>query len=186
MKTKQAGRRAAAAPTGSLLVALLILAGTAAPRSCAQTQTGPVVQSAKVNEGTRPASAQPARDAAPPDKSTNDVKAADVSKRIADNEALAKELEAMKLRIEQLEAELKARTATEQLAGGGAADIVRPGPSAPVAATTSSAAPAIAGAAGSLAANPSSLPIPASGQSSDAAPAKKEKIAPFPTGTGPG
>jgi hypothetical protein len=64
----------------------------------AQTQAQPDAQSAKLNEP-----AQPIPDAAAHESSTSSVKPAEAPKRIEDPEALAKELEAMKLRIEQLE-----------------------------------------------------------------------------------
>ncbi len=76
---------------------------------------------------------------------------------------IAKELEAMKARIEQLEAELKARTGT------------------PNATTNAALAPVVPAkaAALSLTAPAQALAVQSSSDSSTATPAKKEKIAPF-------
>jgi len=157
-----------------------VLALIGAPRGDAQTQAQPVVQSAKLDEPSQPASAQPAPESAVHDKSTSNIKSADASKRIADIEALAKELEAMKLRIEQLEAELKARTAAEQPAAATAADLGKPGIAVPVLATTTSTVPMTSGLMGASAPSPASLAVSSPIQSPDAAaPAKKEKIVPF-------
>src|SRR3984957_4816123 len=83
VRTNQAGRRDAAA-VGFVLVVLLIVAGAEAPRSDAQTEPQqPAVQSAKLNDAVQPPSAQPARDAAAPDKSRSSAKPADAPKRIA-------------------------------------------------------------------------------------------------------
>src|SRR5580704_13913335 len=177
VRTKRARRRDAAA-VWFFLGVLLIVAGAEAPRSDAQTEPKSVVQSAKVNDAVPPPSAQPARDAAAPDKSTSSARPAEAPKRIAENEALAKELEAMKLRIEQLEAELKARSAAEKSAA--AADFGNPSATASMPATATSAAPANAGPEGRSASIPSSLAVsPPAVQSPELAPAKKEKIVPF-------
>ena len=182
MRTKRARRRDAAA-VWFFLGVLLIVAGAEAPRSDAQTEPQSVVQSAKVNDAVPPPSAQPARDAAAPDKSTSSARPAEAPKRIAENEALAKELEAMKLRIEQLEAELKARSAAEKSAAepsAAAADFGNPSATASMPATATSAAPANAGPEGRSASIPSSLAVsPPAVQSPELAPAKKEKIVPF-------
>jgi hypothetical protein len=147
-------------------------------RGFAQTQVQPDVQSAKLNEP-----AQPIPDAAAHESTTSSVKPAETPKRIEDPEALAKELEAMKLRIEQLEAELKVRTTAEQPAKATASELGKPGVVPAVA--TAIAAPTTTGLGGSV--QPPSLAslavgAPAAvvpGQSADAAPKKKEKIAPF-------
>jgi hypothetical protein len=158
--------KAAASTLPSLIVLSLVVGHSA--RGYAQAQTQPAVQSARLNEP-----AQPSPDAAP-ETSTSSVKPADATKRITDPEALAKELEAMRLRIEQLEAELKSRTSVEPTAAAAVADLARPGAPAP-AVTTASRPSSTTGLAGSLASPPSS----SSAQSADAAPAKKEKIVPF-------
>jgi hypothetical protein len=159
VRTKQAGPQDAAAATGFFLVVLLIVAGAETSRSYAQTQSPPVVRSAELNDAFQPPSAQPARDAANPDKSKSGAKPAEVPKRITDDEALAKELEAMKLRIEQLEAELKVRSTAEQSAS--AADLSNPGATALVTTTATSAAPANDGLAVPSASNSSSLAVSA-------------------------
>jgi putative OmpL-like beta-barrel porin-2 len=183
MKTKQVWRGAVARAVIFSFMAVLIFAWVVAPRGYAQAQTEPVVQSAKLNGVVQPASTQPAPDAAGHDASTSGAKPAEAPKRIADPEALAKELEAMKQRIEQLEEELKVRVAAEQPP---AADLSKPGEPAPAVATMPASAPATPGLTGWLA-KPASLSAsgspglgaPAPSQSADAAPAKKEKIAPF-------
>ena len=91
-------------------------------RAFTQTQVQPDVRSAKLNE-----LAQPMADAAAHESSTSSAKPTEAPKRIEDPEALAKELEAMKLRIEQLEAELKVRMAAEQPATATASDMVKRG-----------------------------------------------------------
>jgi len=182
VKTRQARRQDAA--SFLFILGVLIFAWADAPRSSAQTQAQPGVQSAKLNEPTHPAAAQPAPDAAAHETTSAD-KPAELPKRISDNEALAKELAAMKLRIEQLEAELKARTAAEQAAAA-AVDVSKPGESSAAVAAATSAAPATPDMSGWLAGSRSSSslgPLPvaaaATSQSADAAPAKKLKIDPF-------
>jgi hypothetical protein len=177
VRTQQAGRRYALA-TGFFLVVLLIVIGVVTSQSYGQTQSPQVVGSAKLTDAVPTSSEQPVRDAANPDTNRSGAKPAEVPKRVTDNEALAKELEAMKLRIEQLEAELKARTAAEQSAR--AADISTQGATVLVPTTATSAAPTNDGLAVRSASNPSSLgaSVP-TGQSPDAVPVKKEKIVPF-------
>jgi hypothetical protein len=94
-------------------VLALLMVGT--PGGFAQSQDQPNVQAAKLNLPAPPASAQPAASAASAETTTaaRPVAAA----RALDPEALEKELEAMKLRIEQLEAELKERVAADQAVG---------------------------------------------------------------------
>ncbi len=146
--------------------------------SFAQTQVQPDAQSAKLNDPP-----QPIPDAAAHESTTSSVKLAEAPKRIEDPEALAKELEAMKLRIEQLEAELKVRTTAEQPSKATASELGRPGMVPAVA--TANAVPTTPGLGGSV--QPPSLAslavgAPAAvapGQSTDTAPAKKQKIEPF-------
>ncbi|MGB8732200.1 MAG: outer membrane beta-barrel protein [Candidatus Sulfotelmatobacter sp.] len=147
-------------------------------RAFTQTQVQPDVRSAKLNE-----LAQPMADAAAHESSTSSAKPTEAPKRIEDPEALAKELEAMKLRIEQLEAELKVRMAAEQPATATASDMVKPGVVPAVA--TASAVPTTPGLGATvqppnLAALAAAAPAAvAPGQSADSAPAKKQKIEPF-------
>ena len=82
---------------------------------------------------------------------------------------IARELAAMKARIEQLEAELKSRSATTAAA--------QPEPSQPAAAATAVAAKADAAPA-PASVSPASAAVQAPGDAT-AVPAKKEKIAPF-------
>jgi hypothetical protein len=186
VRTKQAGRRDAGAITGFVGVVLLIVAGAEVPRSYAQTQAPSVVQAAKVNDAAQPSSTQPPRDAAA-DKSTSGAKPAEAPKRITENEALAKELEAMKLRIEQLEAELKARGAAEYSAAqksaaeksAASANLGNPGATSSVSTAATSNSSTGVRMAGSSASSPSSLAVSTPSQSPVAAPAKKEKVAPF-------
>jgi Putative beta-barrel porin-2, OmpL-like. bbp2 len=183
MKTKQVWRGAVARAVIFFFVAVLIFAWVVAPRGYAQAQAGPVVQAARLSGQVQPASTQPAADAAAHDASTSGAKPAEAPKRIADPEALAKELEAMKQRIEQLEEELKVRVAAEQPT---AADLGKPGEPALAVAATSVSAPATAGLTGWLA-KPATLSASGSqpagsaapSPSADAAPPKKEKIEPF-------
>ncbi|MGA7402002.1 MAG: outer membrane beta-barrel protein [Candidatus Sulfotelmatobacter sp.] len=147
-------------------------------RAFTQTQVQPDVRSAKLNE-----LAQPMADAAAHESSTSSAKPTEAPKRIEDPEALAKELEAMKLRIEQLEAELKVRMAAEQPATATASDMVKRGVVPAVA--TASAVPTTPGLGATvqppnLAALAAAAPAAvAPGQSADSAPAKKQKIEPF-------
>jgi len=92
--------------------------------------------------------------------------------------AIEKELAAMRGRIEQLETELtelKGRTPVGQPSSTAAADLGKPGASAPVVTTATNAAPATSALTGWLAQPSASSPS----QTPDAAPARKEKIAPF-------
>ncbi|MGA2415868.1 MAG: hypothetical protein ABSF59_15555 [Candidatus Sulfotelmatobacter sp.] len=125
------------------------------------------------------------RNPAAPDLATADPAAHDLGAQLA----IEKELAAMKLRIEQLQqelAEMKGHAAGTQPAASNPAS----GATAPAVATAFSAAPANAGLGGWLAqpstspssgrtraASAASAALP--GQAADAAPAKKEKIAPF-------
>ena len=147
-------------------------------RGFAQNQVQPGAESAKLNEP-----APPIPDAAAHESTTSSVKPAEAPKKIEDPEALAKELEAMKLRIEQLEAELKVRTTAEQPAKATASELgkprVVPALATAIAASTTTELegsvqpPSVAslGAVAPAAAAP--------GQSADSAPAKKQKIEPF-------
>jgi hypothetical protein len=132
------------------------------PRCKAQTQAS-LDADAKVAAANQPAGGGSARASEAPGTSSSAASAP----AAADPElsAVEQELAAMKARIEQLEAELKSRTAAQ------------PGPATP--ATTVAAVPAKLEAAPAAA---SASPAVASLQSpsdSTAAPAKKEKIAPF-------
>ena len=136
--------------TFSTLPAVLILTLVVGqgPRSYAQAQTPDApVKVAALHEPTA-APDVPRPKVAPSDAVSTDI---------------AKELEAMKARIEQLEAELKARTGT------------------PNATTNASLAPVIPANAASLSLTAPALALAAqsSSDSSTTTPAKKEKIAPF-------
>jgi hypothetical protein len=154
-------------------VLVLSLAVGQVPRSYAQTQAQldapakvatlhePLVGGPDASSTAGAPPAKPATTTAPDPEMTRDI---------------AKELAAMKARIEQLELELKSRTAATQ-----------PGPAQPAPAQPEPAQPAAAAAAVSVA--PAAAPAIASASTavamvqtpadSAAAPAKKEKIAPF-------
>ncbi len=94
--------------------------------------------------------------------------------------SIEKELAAMRVRMEELQAELnelKGRTSAGEPAVS-AAESGKLGAPAPMIAT-SSAAPTTGGLSGGLATNSSSLAVSAPAQSPDAASGKKEKIVPF-------
>jgi hypothetical protein len=189
-------------PTTALLISLSLVLGSAVgmtTSSLAQTP-GPTDARTEVAAAgeSAPAAAVPAarassvssppsspRNPAAPDLATADPAAHDLGAQLA----IEKELAAMKLRIEQLQqelAEMKGHAAGTQPAASNPAS----GATAPAVATAFSAAPANAGLGGWLAqpstspssgrtraASAASAALP--GQAADAAPAKKEKIAPF-------
>jgi hypothetical protein len=136
--------------TLSTLPAVLILTLVVGHGPCSYAQTQMPDASVKVAALHEPPAAPdvPAKATPAPDQVSTDI---------------AKELEAMKARIEQLEAELKARTATPNATMNAALAPVVPAK----AASSSLTAPALA-----LAAHSSS-------DSATTTPAKKEKIAPF-------
>jgi hypothetical protein len=152
----------------SKLVLQIVVAFTLAvafvPRSKAQTQAS-LNTEANVAAPNEPAGDGSARDGAAPGISSSTASAPTAAIPDPRISAVEQELAAMKARIEQLEAELKSRTATQ------------PGPAAPAMAVASvpaklEAAPAAASTSPTVA----SLQAPSD---STAAPAKKEKIAPF-------
>jgi hypothetical protein len=131
----------------------------APPRVAALHDPLPAVSDANSTKSAAPADAKPAATTVPDPDISRDI---------------AKELAAMKARIEQLELELKSRPAASQPAS------VQPGPSQPEPAQPAAAAVSVAPAAAPAvtAASPAvaSVQTPAD---TAALPAKKEKIAPF-------
>jgi hypothetical protein len=190
VRKKQGQRREARRGLVAGLVLLLVVA--ASQGGYAQSQVQPGVQAAKVN-----LPAQPAADGAVDATSASGAKPAASSRALANPEALEKELEAMKQRIEQLEAELKVRAAEEQAPAAGelgkapaAAAFARPPNTSSASPSSSSVSVSpslsLSGSAASPASSPSSLssssslPVPAALiQAAEPAPAKKEEVAPF-------
>ena len=151
------------------IVLVFSLAVAFVPRCKAQTQASPDAE-AKVAAPNEPAGGGSARDGSARDSGatgTSSSAATAPAAAIPDPRisAVEQELAAMKARIEQLEAELKSRTA------------IQPGPATP--ATAVAAVPVkLEAAPAPASASPAVASLQAPGDST-AAPAKKEKIAPF-------
>jgi len=170
---ERAGRKGAAAVARISFMTVLVVAWTQTPLTYAQAPGTAVTQSAKLDGLSQPASGDAASD-------TSATKPAEAPRNIIDTEALTKELEAMKLRIEQLEAELKNRGSQEPPAAA-AANLPNLAGHVPALSSAVSAplpAPVLAGSREQPLGVPS-LAASAAVPTADAPPAKKEKIAPF-------
>jgi hypothetical protein len=187
---KQAAKRDAGVTRGLVLLGVALLAVAKVPSATAQVQPAAAVQSAKLDGPVPPGASQPASASStvPADAATTiaiPAKPSEATRAVEDPAALAKELAAMKARIEQLETALKARASEETLPATvtpavGANESIRIIP--PVAlATAANSSATTSGLAGASmqSALPGSLAASAAGQSADAVPAKKPKIAPF-------
>jgi hypothetical protein len=156
-----AGRNAIRVAAVHLALAVTLLLGTRT--SCyAQDTTPPQVQT-KLAEMREPS--QPSPTGASSDASTASAKDAEAAAKPADPpaspDALAKELEAMKARIDQLEAELKSRVAE------------------PPSAASATTAPADAAAPVQLSPSAAASPAPAQQQAATAAPGPPTPSVPF-------
>ena len=176
MNTMWTEQRDAVALTGLFLLGVLALALAESPGAQAQAQPAAAVQSARLDGPIPPGAAQPAASSAPEVATTSSIaaKPTDAIRGIEDPVALAKELEAMKLRIEQLEQQLKERTAADRTPAQQ--------PPATLANTLDMPGGMPASFGKGIAPLPGSAGAPAASAAvspADLPPVKKEKIAPF-------